>query len=404
MATSIKAVLRKKRNQDGTYPLAIRITADRKTTYKYLGHNLQELDWDAINQKVKKSYPNSARLNNLILQKKAEYSGTIITIQTNGENVSPTTIKSHIAPKRKIDFFFLADQHLENSKREGNYNMYKPNVSRLKHFEEFLGKREIAFSDINLSLLKQFRAYLKETRNNSESTIYNHLVIIKTIYDTAINNGILDKKNYPFGKNGVPMKAGQTLKIGLTIDEVKNIESLQLENISFLNHARNIWLISFYFAGMRISDVFRMKWSDIHDDRLYYAMGKNLKAGSLKIPEKALRIINQYQKSEKKHDLIFPDLKLLPDLDNKFRVKGKIASRTALINKALKEIAELAKIKKNLSMHIARHTFGNISGDKIPIQMLQKLYRHSSIATTVGYQANFVHKTADDALEAVIGN
>ena len=55
-------------------------------------------------------------------------------------------------------------------------------------------------------------------------------------------------------------------------------------------------------------------------------------------------------------------------------------------------------------MHIARHTFGNISGDKIPIQMLQKLYRHSHIATTIGYQANFIFKGADEALEAVIGS
>ncbi len=54
-------------------------------------------------------------------------------------------------------------------------------------------------------------------------------------------------------------------------------------------------------------------------------------------------------------------------------------------------------------MHIARHTFGNISGDRIPIQMLQKLYRHSSITTTIGYQGNFIHQSADDALEAVIG-
>jgi hypothetical protein len=53
-------------------------------------------------------------------------------------------------------------------------------------------------------------------------------------------------------------------------------------------------------------------------------------------------------------------------------------------------------------MHIARHTFGNISGDKIPIQMLQKLYRHTSITTTINYQGNFMHKDTDDALNSVI--
>ena len=41
--------------------------------------------------------------------------------------------------------------------------------------------------------------------------------------------------------------------------------------------------------------------------------------------------------------------------------------------------------------------------DKIPIQMLQKLYRHSDITTTINYQQSFINKDTDDALEAVIG-
>jgi len=67
-------------------------------------------------------------------------------------------------------------------------------------------------------------------------------------------------------------------------------------------------------------------------------------------------------------------------------------------------LAPAAGIDKTLTMHIARHTFGNISGDKIPVQMLQKLYRHSSVTTPIGYQANFIHQSADDALAAVIGS
>lgn len=44
-----------------------------------------------------------------------------------------------------------------------------------------------------------------------------------------------------------------------------------------------------------------------------------------------------------------------------------------------------------------------IVGDTIPIQMLQKLYRHSNVATTIGYQANFINQAPDDAADAVIG-
>jgi len=75
---------------------------------------------------------------------------------------------------------------------------------------------------------------------------------------------------------------------------------------------------------------------------------------------------------------------------------------TRNLNRHLKKVAAKLNIKKKMSMHIARHSFGNISGDKIPIQMLQKLYRHSSVTTTINYQANFINKDADDALDSVI--
>ena len=87
-----------------------------------------------------------------------------------------------------------------------------------------------------------------------------------------------------------------------------------------------------------------------------------------------------------------------------FVLQRRIMNTTSRVDKYLrKNVAPLAKIDKKLTMHIARHTFGNISCDKIPIQMLQKLYRHSSITTTIGYQANFINKDADDALDTVVG-
>ena len=48
----------------------------------------------------------------------------------------------------------------------------------------------------------------------------------------------------------------------------------------------------------------------------------------------------------------------------------------------LKRIAQECNIDKNLSNHIARHSFGNIAGDQIHPLMLQKLYRHSDLKTT----------------------
>jgi integrase len=154
---------------------------------------------------------------------------------------------------------------------------------------------------------------------------------------------------------------------------------------------------------MRVSDVLRLKWTDFQNDRLYYAMGKNAKAGSLKVPEKAWAILAQYEAEKRNEgDLIFPELKILDSLENSFEVQRKISYAVKRIDQALRKISEKLKLQKKLTMHIARHTFGNISGERIPIQMLQKLYRHSSVTTTIGYQANFIHKDADEALDAVV--
>ena len=402
MAPTLKIVLRKKQNPDKTYPIAIRITKDRKSSYVYLKQNLHENEWDAASQTVKKKHPNSTRLNNLIQQKKAEISGKLIDIETNHDDASLSIIRKQIKPKQAASFFAQAKQFIENMRKEGKYNRVKTDETRIKHFKEFLDDSDIGFPEIDVPLLNRFRAYLKSERKVSERTIINHLIIIRTIYNQAIAGNVVDPKHYPFGKGKISIKFPDSTKIGLVPKEVKELEKLDLSDNAYMDHARNLWLISFYFAGMRVSDILRLKWSDFQDDRLHYTMGKNLKAGSLKTPDKVLHILEQYKNVPQKHDLIFPELKVLDDLNDTYNVQRKISYAVKRLNASLSEIAKQAKITKPVTLHIARHTFGNISGDKIPIQMLQKLYRHSSITTTIGYQGNFINKTADDALDAVL--
>ena len=167
-------------------------------------------------------------------------------------------------------------------------------------------------------------------------------------------------------------------------------------------HARNVWLYSFNLAGVRVSDALRTRWSDIKDNRLYYRMGKNSKLLSLKIPEKVQEILNFYMNDKRgNNDFIFPELKKanLKDSKDVFR---KMKTGNKKFNYYLKSIAKKAEIEKKLTMHIARHSFGNIASDAIHPLMLQKLYRHSDLKTTLNYQANFIHKDADDALDSVI--
>lgn len=131
-------------------------------------------------------------------------------------------------------------------------------------------------------------------------------------------------------------------------------------------------------------------------------MGKNNKVLSLKVPQKARVILNLYETDKRfEDDFVFPELKKA-DLKSPHDIRVKIKTGNKHINRYLKQVAKLIELDKPLTMHIARHSFGNISGDRIPIQVLQRLYRHSDITTTIDYQRNFTHKEADDALDKVL--
>lgn len=400
---SIKIVLRKKTNKEGQYPIAIRITQNRKSSFIHTGQYIDLKYWDASERCIKSSHPNSKRLNQLLLKKMAEANDKLFELESNEKRVTSFTVKRHIKKEYKnASFFKLAEKYIDNLQRSGKYTRISSEKPRIKHFKEFLKGQDIDFRDITEMTIRRFQAYLREIRKVSERTVVNHLVVIRTIFNLAIREDLVDRRYYPFGRGKVVIKFPETIKIGLELEEVQRLENLKLESKA-QQHALNVWLFSFYFAGMRVSDTLRLKWSDLQNGRLFYSMGKNNKAGSLKVPEKAQRIINQYEPlKEGLDDPVFPELKGI-DFENNMAVQKRINHADKKFNKNLKEVAKAAKIEKPLTMHIARHTFGNLSGENIPLQMLQKLYRHTSITTTIGYQSNFAFKDADDALDSVVG-
>jgi integrase/recombinase XerD len=400
--SSISVTLRKKPNKQGLFPVAVRITKNRKSTFLYIGQYIEEKFWDVQNKRIKKSHPNSVRLNNLISRKIAEANDTLIDVVTENKKASVKNIKTKITTEETSkDFFFVSKIHLENLKNRNNHHQIKTEKGRLKIFKEFLKSEEILLEDVTDSLLKKFQAYLFATRKISPRTVVNYLILIRTIYNIAITNNYVDRKFYPFGKGKIQIKIPETEKIGLNEEEIRVLESIKLESKP-QRHALNVWFTSFYFAGIRIGDVLQLKWSDFIDNRLHYRMNKNQKLVTLKVPEKVVPILNQYKASKKtKDDFIFPEMRKA-DMKDSEDILRKTQTATRSFNRHLKNIATLAGIEKNLSCHIARHSFASIAGDSVNIQILQKLYRHSSITTTINYQANFVHKDFDEALDNVL--
>lgn len=400
---AVKVVLRTKKNKDGSSPLAIRITKNRKSSFLYLGINLLEKEWDEKTQTVRKSHANSARMNNLIASKKAEALNSSLELETEKTQVTSVAVKKKIKQAAGLNFFEQADIYIGTLKAEGKFNRVSAEQPRINRFREFQKGSDIRFADITVRLLENFKTWLLTTRRITDRTAINHLSVIRSVFSFAKKEDPNIAKYYPFGSGKIVIEFPESKKTGLAEKDVALIEGLDLSTDPGANHARNIWLFSFYFAGMRISDVLRLQHSDLQNGRLTYKMGKNDKNLSLKVSDRALKILEQYPEPNGKLGLVFPDLADLDNFDDKYEVQRKINVVASRVNKHLKKITNAIGFKTKITNHIARHTFGNISGDRINVQMLQKLYRHSSITTTIGYQANFIHKDADEALDAVLG-
>ena len=342
---SIKIVLRKNMiRKDNTIPLAIRISENYKTNYKWLGQYVLEKDWDKNAGKAKKTHPNSKKLNNFLLKRLTEANDIYFDSK---DTISTKQVKQKLKGAGGFKSFFeVASERIKSKYERGTYSVAKSELSILYNLEEFLNlnsykdkdaiikeikdrrkariskgqkgehtfmdsfkyfkrNESLRFQDINESFLEKFKDFCSVYLQQKTRTITNQLIFIRTLFNKAIKTGVVDAKFYPFGGEKEKIRIGSSHKIGLTSKEIEKIEILKLEPNTSIWHTKNVWLIAFYFAGIRISDVVQLRWSDFKDDRLLYIMHKNEKPVSLKIPRKAIKILDQYNKGKMKTMVIF---------------------------------------------------------------------------------------------------
>lgn len=137
---SIKLVLRSnQQDQTGKSPLYIRIIKDRKTKFIAAGLKLKESDWDEAKQRVKKSYPNSARMNAALAQKIADAEAQIADMERKVKSISVRKLKEAIKGKDVPNFFDYSTKYLariKGNKSLSTYNNYDLLINKFKNWEE----------------------------------------------------------------------------------------------------------------------------------------------------------------------------------------------------------------------------------------------------------------------------
>ncbi len=187
----------------------------------------------------------------------------------------------------------------------------------------------------------------------------------------------------------------------LSIHQIKLIENLQLEPISWLGIARDTFLFSFYNAGIRFGDLARLRWSHVIDGRLKYKMSKTGTGKNIMLLAPAKEILEKFKSDNKAKDsFIFPLLNATYLNAKESVIKRKISSMNVIVNKNLKKIAKLTGIEENIAFHIARHSFADYARSmNMNLYDISKALGHSDIVITQRYLKSFDETSLDESMK-----
>ena len=399
---SIKVVIREsKLNERGLAPLYLRLTKHRKATFISLGVYVKPNEWNEKECKVRKSHPNSARLNAYIAQKVAEAEDIAVTMETKSKSLHTSSIKEKINGKAPTEFFPYAESYIASFEMADKIATYKRGKSVIKKLREYINDRTLYFDELTVVFLKQYEDYLVSVLKNRTNTVQSNFRFIRTIVNNAIKEDLIAIETSPFLK--YRLKSEPSNRAFLTEEELLKMERLNLPADKNINHHRNIYVFAAYAGGLRISDILTLRWKNFDGAKINIQIHKTKKQLSIKLPDKALQIVQYYKNitglSENENNFIFPLIKISPDEKNKRKIHNSISAATAYTNKELKLIAQVAGIDKKISFHTSRHTWAcralakGMSMDKI-----SKLMGHSAIRETQVY-AKIVNPELDKAME-----
>lgn len=395
---SVKIVFRKdKLNKKGKAPIHFRMIKHRRIRYITSGIMLEQQYWSDIKNAIKPSHPNSTRFNSFLTNKLAELQDQIYEYETKEKSLNTAALKHKIMGKDPVDFMAFADEVLAKYLSAGQIGTHDKNKSIIKKLTTYQNGKRLDFQDITVRFLVKYEKCLREKIGNHPNTINNSMKFFRKVYNQAVRQELIEPRKNPF--DSYEMKNHKTSKAYLTEKELELFEKADLPDTPKIDIHKDMFVFACYAAGLRVSDVLRLEWKSFDGVYLHVHIKKTGSQISIKCPTKVLEIIEYYKKEKKSDRFIFP---ILPD-DLDFKdlafTDRKISTATALINKNLKIIAKKAKINKNISFHVSRHTWATRALTKgMTIDKVSRLMGHSNIKETQVY-AKIVGKRLDEAMD-----
>lgn len=409
MAITTKFVLRTNKTlPTGEHPIMLRITEDRKSTFVSTKKYSSAKDWDVSAQTTNKSHPHQKSINALLsnINLKITFYFSNLTeertprIEAIKEIVERQTGAIKKTPTVKLLAFF--QQEIDRLKSTGRLGYASVFTCTLQNLKKFTSDTDLDFQDIDVNFIRRFEDFLIQ-RNIAVTTRSIDFRTFRTLWRNAIKGKICPENHYPFKEFSFSKYNNpKTRKRAITSEQFQAIVKLKLEDDKLVN-SRNYFLFSYYCRGLNFTDLASLKWTNIIDGFLNYVRAKTKEEFNFKIHPEALKILEHYQNLEGNSDagFVFPILyKRHATLSSQRDRKIKILKR---VNQDLKIISKEAKIEKNVTTYVARHTYATtLHKNGISIEEIGKSLGHDDTKTTEIYLDEIDDPLFDDRINSTI--
>ena len=376
-------------NKEGKTSVMLRIYLNNeRLSLGSTGISVKSSQWDKEKERIK-GRTTEALNTNLQLDNISSGLQSIFRRIEMSDVVSLERIKSEfLGKKEEIDTLMqLFEKHNGDVAKQvgvsvGKATLQKYNVCK-RHFSEFLEKQykrsDLKLTELTYVVIREFDLYLRTEVGQNANTATKTMKTFKTITLLGQKMGVL--LHDPFMNHRFhiePVNRGF-----LTDEEILLIAHKQI-NIPRLELIRDIFIFS-CFTGLAYIDV-----SNLTPDHIVTLGDKQW-------------IMTQRQKTSVETNVLLLNIPkaIIAKYGGKTYRNGKLFPMLTnqKTNSYLKEIADICGIKKNLTFHLARHTFATMSLSKgVPMESVSKILGHTNIRTTQIY-ARITNKKIEHDME-----
>ncbi|HVN57775.1 MAG TPA: site-specific integrase [Bacteroidales bacterium] len=409
-----------KRTKDNLVPVKLEIIHNRVQKYYSISKIIKDTDWlflsDDDIEKVTGDSPRGKYRDIAFEYKRiTDYAGQIISsINTFSFNQFDEKFTNKITDWDSV-FVAMVDhiKALKINEKFGYASSFESTLRAIKEYHEgkeldfncrqkvetrytdYASGKSLNFVDITPTWLKAFESWLKK-KGKSQSTIGIYVRNIRVLFNKAMKEHKI-RAEYPFTVHKPKTAKGR--KTALTAIQISMIASYKT-NHPQEQFYRDIFMFSFLGNGINLSDIARLRYSNIVDHEIEFARkkteDKEANEDKLHVPiTKTMQlIIDRHGIKAIGDSYIFPILR--PDWSEE-RNYAEIKQLTKQVNKYVRRIALIVGINENISSYVARHSWATIAKNSgTSTEFISEALGHSSVIVTKRYLKSFEKSTREE--------